>query len=513
MDNFKTFQEDLASGRPAKKPVSSNLLKQRAKDNEKALKSGFMKMPDYVKKKFNEEKKNCGCGQDPCITYGKKEKVNEVSDAVKTRYIHKAMRDVDNKERASQLADKQGAPASVGKSLSKSTGKRRKGIARARANLERPIKEAKKPVVHYKGEDKLKMVKIKTNKPIKTKVTDIGPGGKEHVVKDWSESVKHKILAELSPKTISSYQKKAGKEYSDLKKSTMSATSREGGYHKGYISQKEYDAQHDMAAKKRQRGKGLAMSKGKGVQKESSTWLQRTADTWNDHADHKHPKVKKHIKAAEKAYNNQDYEAFHHHTNRAADHAHTLRQTKKESSGDNYNPVISDKRTKEKLKKAGLPPESPKVNEGYYKRLATDAAEKLRMSKAKKEKEQSKKQINQPTMKEMQGHVYAGLLELTPTFMEGKKKGLDGKACWKGYRLQGTKKKGDKTVDNCVKTEDYTYESLNKLIGTAVDKVRGAIKDAEKKHGPVDPAKRKIPNPVSGENIAKRLYGKSQKKR
>ena len=564
MDNFKTFQEDLASGRPAKKPVSSNLLKQRAKDNEKALKSGFMKMPDYVKKKFNEEKKNCGCGQDPCITYGKKEKVNEVSDHLKTRYIHKAMRDVDNKERASQLADKQGAPASVGKSLSKSTGKRRKGIARARANLERPIKEAKKPVVHYKGEDKLKMVKIKTNKPIKTKVTDIGPGGKEHVVKDWSESVKHKILAELSPKTISSYQKKAGKQYRDLKKSTPSRQGIENAYHQGYTSSKEYFKQHDDRDKLEKRGKGLAASKGKGVQKESSTWLQRTADTWNDHADHKHPKVKKHIKAAEKAYNNQDYDAFHHHTNRAADHAHTLRQTKKEdknwprpftkderqefldkahkeagykkksgtglrkvkggyerkttytkeSSGDNYNPVISDKRTKEKLKKAGLPPESPKVNEGYYKRLATDAAEKLRMSKAKKEKEQNKKQINQPTMKEMQGHVYAGLLELTPTFMEGKKKGLDGKACWKGYRLQGTKKKGGKTVDNCVKTEDYTYESLNKLIGTAVDKVRGAIKDAEKRTGyKVDPAKRNTPNPVSGENIAKRLYGKSQKKR
>ena len=135
------------------------------------------------------------------------------------------------------------------------------------------------------------------------------------------------------------------------------------------------------------------------------------------------------------------------------------------------------------------------------------------MSKAKKEKEQGKKQINQPTMKEVQGHVYAGLLELTPTFMEGKKKGLDGKACWKGYKQMGTKKKGGKTVDNCVKMEEYTYESLNKLIGTTVDKVRGAIKDAEKKHGPVDPAKRKIPNPVSGENIAKRLYGKSQKKR
>jgi hypothetical protein len=34
---------------------------------------------------------------------------------------------------------------------------------------------------------------------------------------------------------------------------------------------------------------------------------------------------------------------------------------------------------------------------------------------------------------------------------EGKEKGLDGKACWDGYSLKGTKKKGGKTVDNCVK--------------------------------------------------------------
>ena len=32
-----------------------------------------------------------------------------------------------------------------------------------------------------------------------------------------------------------------------------------------------------------------------------------------------------------------------------------------------------------------------------------------------------------------------------------KKKGKDGKACWKGYRYAGTKKKGNRTVDNCVK--------------------------------------------------------------
>lgn len=36
----------------------------------------------------------------------------------------------------------------------------------------------------------------------------------------------------------------------------------------------------------------------------------------------------------------------------------------------------------------------------------------------------------------------------------GKEKGVDGKACWDGYRRQGTKKKGDKTVDNCVKVNE-----------------------------------------------------------
>ena len=37
------------------------------------------------------------------------------------------------------------------------------------------------------------------------------------------------------------------------------------------------------------------------------------------------------------------------------------------------------------------------------------------------------------------------------TLDEEKQKGVDGKVCWKGYRRMGTKKKGGKTVDNCVK--------------------------------------------------------------
>ena len=37
---------------------------------------------------------------------------------------------------------------------------------------------------------------------------------------------------------------------------------------------------------------------------------------------------------------------------------------------------------------------------------------------------------------------------------EGKEQGLDGKACWKGYKKAGTKMKGGRVVDNCVKMED-----------------------------------------------------------
>ena len=33
--------------------------------------------------------------------------------------------------------------------------------------------------------------------------------------------------------------------------------------------------------------------------------------------------------------------------------------------------------------------------------------------------------------------------------LKAKAKGMDGKACWKGYSLRGTKMKGGKKVDNC----------------------------------------------------------------
>ena len=41
--------------------------------------------------------------------------------------------------------------------------------------------------------------------------------------------------------------------------------------------------------------------------------------------------------------------------------------------------------------------------------------------------------------------------EMESPVKAGKAKGMDGKACWKGYSLRGTKMKGGKRVDNCVK--------------------------------------------------------------
>ena len=42
---------------------------------------------------------------------------------------------------------------------------------------------------------------------------------------------------------------------------------------------------------------------------------------------------------------------------------------------------------------------------------------------------------------------------------EEKQKGVDGKACWKGYKRMGTKMKGGKRVDNCVKMGEDLEES------------------------------------------------------
>ena len=118
---------------------------------------------------------------------------------------------------------------------------------------------------------------------------------------------------------------------------------------------------HDIQKQpKRQKSKATA---GQYTQ-ESSDSMQRMADTWNDHADHKHPKVQKHIKKAEAAYNNQDHESFFHHTQRAADHAYSLKNSLKKkpvnelkiSTMDKYKSAAkSDIQTGENARHKGYP--------------------------------------------------------------------------------------------------------------------------------------------------------------
>jgi hypothetical protein len=66
---------------------------------------------------------------------------------------------------------------------------------------------------------------------------------------------------------------------------------------------------------------------------------------------------------------------------------------------------------------------------------------------------------------------------------EEKQKGVDGKACWKGYKRMGTKKKGGKTVDNCVKMESISEGILSSfgLTEKSPPGFKGTVK-AMKKH-------------------------------
>ena len=55
-----------------------------------------------------------------------------------------------------------------------------------------------------------------------------------------------------------------------------------------------------------------------------------------------------------------------------------------------------------------------------------------------------------------------------------KMKGLDGKACWKGYRQAGTKQKGGKTVDNCVPIQSKHSENpINQMTPNSLPKEPG----------------------------------------
>ena len=84
------------------------------------------------------------------------------------------------------------------------------------------------------------------------------------------------------------------------------------------------------------------------------------------------------------------------------------------------------------------------------------------------------------------------------TYVIEKAKGLDGKACWKGYKLAGTKMKGGKTVDNCVKAG---YDELT----------HDGEELAEKKLDPVGKADADIDNDGDVDKSDKYLHARRKK--
>ena len=281
MKTFKDIREDLASGRPIKKPVSSTLLKNIAKDNEvKSLKSLKMKeetfkphdmWDDKGKKHFAKTEKEhlamkdkgwghenpnkseehagdkcsccdstikengkCGCDSS-CKQCGGTHNITELKTQTLSNYIRKSVSPLSKKS-VGNLASKGAHKLAhsddfdAGEKEDAKSFQRAKGVIRATKKIakraqanessrdnydpeiaikrtkeklkkaglppESPkvngepgekVMEAKKPIVHSTKKDSLKMIKIKYNSPIKTKVTDIGAGGKEYVRKDWSE--------------------------------------------------------------------------------------------------------------------------------------------------------------------------------------------------------------------------------------------------------------------------------------------------------------------------------------
>ena len=95
-----------------------------------------------------------------------------------------------------------------------------------------------------------------------------------------------------------------------------------------------------------------------------------------------------------------------------------------------------------------------------------------------------KRQILQKKMQAVRGGAGADIVahnELEGEIIseKEKKKGLDGKECWDGYKLAGTKKKGGKTVDDCVKVKEdaqYGYDKDGKSLNP-----KDKEKDSEKK--------------------------------
>ena len=109
-------------------------------------------------------------------------------------------------------------------------------------------------------------------------------------------------------------------------------------------------------------------------------------------------------------------------------------------------------------------------------------------------------------MKDVKKESYTFELNGVEYVIEGKAKGLDGKACWKGYKLAGTKMKGGKRVDNCVKAG---YEPEGEMIDEK--KKLDAVNHKELKGDHADRKDKDIDNDGDVDKSDKYLHARRKK--
>ena len=172
-----------------------------------------------VKTKVKEEmEKNCGCGQDPCVTYGeenKKKRKNalQIQNVVGEMIDPKgaARMDAAKKKKSydpfaherrngkTKLADGRPLPPPPVSEEAKCdhSGKDKECPVHGKKDCSASMDEAKKPMIK---------VKLKDPKKIKVKVTDIGAGGKEYVRKNEMDEVFNFI--KTAKKVVKNYNNK-----------------------------------------------------------------------------------------------------------------------------------------------------------------------------------------------------------------------------------------------------------------------------------------------------------------
>ena len=101
---------------------------------------------------------------------------------------------------------------------------------------------------------------------------------------------------------------------------------------------------------------------------------------------------------------------------------------------------------------------------------------------------------------------------LYPAEFVEKMKGLDGKACWKGYKLAGTQKKGGETIDKCVKVSNHSEDEITDFGAERVKKYlrrndyeENPINQMTPNSLPEEPGEGDEKNPEMGEGVPIRM--------